>query len=73
MRRAAPLLAALVAAVFASAASAQTFKIVAPGADLPSHETPNTPGSIVVPFALSTPPSRPEKRSYDELLSLWRR
>ena len=43
----------------------------APPANLPSHETPNGSGDIVVPFALSSPPAVPEQRSYEQLLSLW--
>jgi murein DD-endopeptidase MepM/ murein hydrolase activator NlpD len=46
------------------------------GADtvaLPSAETPNPPGSIIVPFAISSPPSVREQRSYAQLLALWRR
>ena len=39
---------------------------------LPSHETPNRSGAIVVPFALSRPPAVPEQRSYQQLLELWR-
>jgi murein DD-endopeptidase MepM/ murein hydrolase activator NlpD len=73
MKGAATVLAALAAVLFASTASAQTFRVVAPAAGLPSHQTPNGPGSIVVPFALSTPPSKPEARPYDELVSLWQR
>ena len=40
---------------------------------LPNAETPNSPGSIVVPYAISTPPAVPEQRSYAELLALWQR
>jgi murein DD-endopeptidase MepM/ murein hydrolase activator NlpD len=40
-------------------------------ATLPSHQTPNGPGDIIVPFALSTPPPVPEQRSYAQLLTLW--
>ena len=40
---------------------------------LPSSEIPNGPGEITVPFALSTPPAVPERRSYDQLLELWQR
>ncbi len=39
---------------------------------LPSHTTPNAPGSIKVPFSLSTPPPTRETRSYAQLLELWR-
>ena len=40
---------------------------------LPSFQQPNGPGSINVPFALSTPPSNPAVLSYGELLDLWHR
>ncbi|MGH3032466.1 MAG: lytic transglycosylase domain-containing protein, partial [Gaiellaceae bacterium] len=73
MRRAPLLVAALAAVVFASAATAQTFHVVTPSASLPSHETPNEPGSVALPFALSTPPQTPETRSYEQLLELWQR
>jgi murein DD-endopeptidase MepM/ murein hydrolase activator NlpD len=43
----------------------------APGV-LPSHETPNRPGSVTLPFALAHPPAVPETRSYEQLLELWR-
>jgi murein DD-endopeptidase MepM/ murein hydrolase activator NlpD len=39
---------------------------------LPSDRTPNAPGSIKVPFSLSTPPAARETRSYAQLLELWR-
>ena len=38
---------------------------------LPSHETPNGSG-LVIPFSMSTPPARPEQRSYAQLLELWK-
>ena len=38
---------------------------------LPSYQTPNGPGDIVIPFDLSTPPQVPDQRSYAQLLSLW--
>ncbi|MDQ3995368.1 MAG: lytic transglycosylase domain-containing protein, partial [Actinomycetota bacterium] len=44
----------------------------APAASLPSHETPNRPDALVVPFAMSTPPAVREQRSYQQLLALWR-
>lgn len=73
MRRAPFLAAALAAVVFASAGTAQTFRVVAPSSALPSYETPNEPGAVAMPFALSTPPSTPETRSYEQLLALWQR
>ena len=38
---------------------------------LPGYTTPNAPGTIVVPFSISTPPARPAQRSYAQLLGLW--
>ena len=73
MRPAPLLVAALAAVVFASAATAQTFRVVTPSSSLPSYETPNEPGSVAMPFSLSTPPSTPETRSYEQLLALWQR
>jgi murein DD-endopeptidase MepM/ murein hydrolase activator NlpD len=63
MRRA--VLVFLAALAASSAAQAQPVA-------LPSAATPNAPGSIIVPFSLSTPPAVPERRSYAQLLSLWR-
>lgn len=76
MRRTLSILAAalaLVALAPASAATAQTFRIVTPASSLPSYETPNEAGSVAMPFALSTPPPTPETRSYEQLLELWQR
>jgi murein DD-endopeptidase MepM/ murein hydrolase activator NlpD len=42
-------------------------------ARLPSYTEPNGPGSISVPFALSTPPTHPAVLSYGELVDLWHR
>jgi murein DD-endopeptidase MepM/ murein hydrolase activator NlpD len=39
---------------------------------LPSSTTPNSPGSVVLTFALRTPPAVPETRSYAQLLALWK-
>ena len=64
MRRLLPGIAAvLVAAVLPATAPAQ--------GSLPSYTEPNASGSITVPFNLSTPPARPDRRSYEELLALW--
>jgi murein DD-endopeptidase MepM/ murein hydrolase activator NlpD len=64
MRRLLPSIAAvLVAAVLPATAAGQS--------SLPSHTEPNGPGSITVPFNLSTPPARPAVRTYDQLLALW--
>ena len=65
MRRLLPSVAAvLVAVVLPATASGQS-------SSLPSYTEPNGPGSITVPFNLSTPPARPAVRSYDQLLALW--
>jgi murein DD-endopeptidase MepM/ murein hydrolase activator NlpD len=72
------VLASLSAAMPATAAG-QTFTIVssdaqnARPAQLPSYREPNRPGSITVPFALSTPPAHPAVLSYAELVDLWHR
>jgi murein DD-endopeptidase MepM/ murein hydrolase activator NlpD len=63
------LLAFALAAALTTSAQAATFTQVP--TQLPSHETPNAPGSITVPLALSTPPAVPEQRSYQQLLTLW--
>ena len=73
LRQALVVLVATAILVPASAGTAQTFRIVKSPPAVPSYETPNAPGSIAVPFALSTPPRSPETRSYEELLSLWQR
>jgi murein DD-endopeptidase MepM/ murein hydrolase activator NlpD len=54
-------------AVLAASSAAQAQPVA-----LPSAATPNAPGAIVVPFSLSTAPAVPERRSYEQLLSLWR-
>ncbi|HEV3408337.1 MAG TPA: lytic murein transglycosylase [Gaiellaceae bacterium] len=64
-------LAAVVAGTLAGTVGAQTFSVVAGGGGLPSYTEPNGPGAISVPTPLSTPPARPEQRSYDQLLALW--
>ena len=66
-------LAAVLALAATASAGAQTFNVEATPQALPSFETPNEPGSITVPFALSSPPAVPEQRSYAELLELWQR
>jgi murein DD-endopeptidase MepM/ murein hydrolase activator NlpD len=65
------LAAAFVLAALSPAAAAQTFHIVRSSDTLPSWQTPNEPGSIVLPLALSSPPAHPAGRSSDELLLLW--
>jgi murein DD-endopeptidase MepM/ murein hydrolase activator NlpD len=72
MKRVALALAALACAALPHAAAGQTFRIVSPAPPVPSFVEPNAPGSLVVPFDLSTPPESPAVRSYDDLLVLWR-
>lgn len=57
--------------VLVLAAAIATGAQAAPPNPLPSFTTPNTPGQIVVPFSMSTPPARPAQRSYAQLLALW--
>ena len=64
MRRLLPLIAAVLVAVGLPATAAGQ-------SSLPSYTEPNGPGSITVPFNLSTPPARPAVRTYDQLLALW--
>jgi murein DD-endopeptidase MepM/ murein hydrolase activator NlpD len=64
MKRLLPSIAAVLVAVVAPATAAGQ-------SSLPSYTEPNGPGSITVPFNLSTPPARPAVRSYDQLLALW--
>jgi murein DD-endopeptidase MepM/ murein hydrolase activator NlpD len=64
-------LAAVVVVAFAGSARAKGSGVANGGRALPSYTEPNGPGSIAVPIPLSTPPARPERRSYDELLALW--
>ena len=64
-------LAAALAAAFAGAASAGAFAVAPKAHELPSYTEPNGPGAIAVPLSLSTPPVRPEQRSYNQLLALW--
>ena len=75
MRRFLPaLLAALLLAAVPATSSGQVFSVVGGGQQsLPSYTVPNGPGSIRVPFNLSTPPTHPEVRSYEQLLALWKR
>ncbi|MDQ3891271.1 MAG: lytic murein transglycosylase [Actinomycetota bacterium] len=61
-------LALALAVTFAPAAKAETITFTQAR---PSAETPNAPGSLVLPVSLSTPPAVPEQRSYAQLLALW--
>jgi murein DD-endopeptidase MepM/ murein hydrolase activator NlpD len=76
MRRLLPaLLVALVVAAIPATSSSQVFSVVRGGGQqaLPSYTVPNGPGSIRVPADMSQAPARPEVRSYEQLLALWRR
>ena len=78
MRRLGVLLVLVVlAGTIPAAANGRTFTVVSndapPKLDLPSYREPNQPGSITVPFALSTPPQHPAVLSYPELVDLWQR
>ena len=66
-------LAALVLALGAGSASADTFQVVPSGApQLPSAEAPNDPGSLLLPTnAFEAPLGLPQERSYDQLRALW--
>jgi murein DD-endopeptidase MepM/ murein hydrolase activator NlpD len=78
MRRAL-VCAALAAALasFAGSASADTFQVVTSPSDsvaLPSAETPNEPGTLLLPTnAFSAPFGLPATRTYEELQDLWYR
>ncbi|HXV32475.1 MAG TPA: peptidoglycan DD-metalloendopeptidase family protein [Gaiellaceae bacterium] len=69
MRRLAPVLLAVLALVAVPAAAGQ---LSATPRSLPSHTVPNGAGSIRVPQPISRPPARPETRSYDQLVTLWK-
>ncbi len=70
MRRLAALI-LVVGALSAGAAQADTFTVVEGSSLLPSAEVANTPGEIVEPFAISTPPTQIQSVSSSELLALW--
>jgi murein DD-endopeptidase MepM/ murein hydrolase activator NlpD len=72
MRRALAL-AALALALGAGSAAADTFEVVPEDAvRLPSAETPNAPGSLLLPTnAFSAPLGLPQERTYEELRALW--
>ncbi len=69
MRRFVPALAAVLALAVVPAAASQ---LAATPRSLPSYTVPNSPGSIRVPSPLSRPPARPEVRSYEQLVTLWK-
>jgi len=72
------LAAALVLAVTGGTARADVFAVVPAGADaslpfvLPSAETPNTPGSLLLPLAWRERAGVQSSISYPELEALWR-
>jgi murein DD-endopeptidase MepM/ murein hydrolase activator NlpD len=69
-----PYLTRMLRPVLLGLAAALLAAPVAHGAQvgLPSHEAPNGPGSIIVPFSMSRPPAQPERRAYGQLLELWK-
>ncbi len=68
MTRVVAVLAAVLALAAIPAASGQ---LAGSPRSLPSYKVPNSPGSIRVP-SLSRPPARPEVRSYEQLVTLWK-
>jgi murein DD-endopeptidase MepM/ murein hydrolase activator NlpD len=80
MRRAAAAALALVLAVLAGTARADTYAVV-PTTDfvlpslgsLPSSLMPNDAGGIVTPAELTSPPAIPEQLTYAQLLGIWQR
>jgi murein DD-endopeptidase MepM/ murein hydrolase activator NlpD len=74
VRRLAPLALLLGLALLAGSARADTFAVVpASPVTLPSFETPNLAGSIVLPASFTTPPASPVQLSYPQLLGIWQR
>jgi cell wall-associated NlpC family hydrolase len=63
--------AVLVALACAGTAHADTFNVVAGTATLPSADTPNAPGDIVLPANIMQPPATRPAITYDQMLSLW--
>src|SRR3954454_3406022 len=64
----------LAAALVAGTAQADTFAVLPADAPaLPSFETPNGSGSILLPPPLLTPPLAPARLSYSQLLGIWQR
>ncbi|MEZ5098393.1 MAG: lytic murein transglycosylase [Thermoleophilia bacterium] len=80
MRRAAALaltagaLCAGAAVTTTDASAARTFAVIEnpAAAVLPPATAPNLPGSIRMPFAISTPPSRRQELSFSQLAEIWR-
>jgi murein DD-endopeptidase MepM/ murein hydrolase activator NlpD len=80
VRRIAAAAAVTCLAVLAGTARADTFAVVDPNTPavagltgLPSAQTPNLPGGINVPVALSTPPAQPQQLDWPQLQGLWQR
>ena len=69
MKRLAPVLLAALALAAVPAASSQ---LAATPRNLPSSTVPNAAGSIRVPTPLSRAPARPETRTYEQLVTLWK-
>jgi murein DD-endopeptidase MepM/ murein hydrolase activator NlpD len=69
VKRLVSVLAAVLALAVIPAASSQLSGALR---SLPSYKAPNGPGSIRVPSPLSRPPARPEVRSYEQLVTLWK-
>src|SRR3954462_13916892 len=64
----------LAAALVAGTAQADTFAVLPADAPaLPSFETPNGSGSILLPASFLTPPLAPTQLSYAQLLGVWQR
>ena len=64
----------LTAALVAGTAQADTFAVLPADAPaLPSFETPNGSGSILLPPSFLTPPLAPVQLSYAQLLGIWQR
>ena len=66
-------LAALLALTATLAAAGADVGFTTGSPSLPSADAPNPPGSIRVPSPLSQPPAVPARRSYDQLVALWKR
>jgi murein DD-endopeptidase MepM/ murein hydrolase activator NlpD len=62
----------LVAALALAAVPAASAQLAATPRTLPSYTVPNAPGSIRLPSPLSRAPARPEVRSYEQLVTLWK-
>lgn len=72
MRRALLLSFGLALSALVTGAGAATFEPVW-NEGFPSAAQPNLPGTVAFPILLSAAPEQPQRRSYSELLRLWRR